>query len=323
MMHLLVHLGLLLTCLYAKFITQVLLASMQISLWGDSFLMRSRFSFSFFLFFPSSRLSSSRSGHFPPPFPVAAGLGLGSFIAKVGGSSMWKEFKRTFEIRAERLMSELLTLLWEFAFLQSFSQSWKRELTTKRFFAGIFLLVCSLALNVDLLFSIILNRALRDWDPMMRSPKKTSFATVNICTCSFISLKFIGALTSCLFDALILSSIRPLPWVRTSWRVSWRFLCSAALIGLTSEKAKGKWLLGVLPLDQRKDPAYMFAVYPIVKLTSFIPLVLNCCLSSCSMRATDLLFMKRLQESVTSSGTSSLSMAEVNKIILMVASWRF
>ncbi len=91
-----------------------------------------------------------------------------------------------------------------------------------------------------------------------------------------ISLKFIGALTSCLFDALILLSIRPLPWVRTSWRVRWRFLCSAALIGLTSEKAKGKWLLGMLPLDQRKVPAYMFAVYPVAKLTLFIPLVSNC-----------------------------------------------
>ncbi len=107
-------------------------------------------------------------------------------------------------------------------------------------------------------------------------PKKTPFAMVNIFTCSFISLKFIGALTSCLFNALILSSIRPLPWVRTSWRVRWQFLCSAAMIGSTLEKAKGEWLLGVLPLDQREDPAYMFAVYPVVKLTSFIPLVLNC-----------------------------------------------
>ncbi len=149
-------------------------------------------------------------------------------------------------------------------------------MTAKRTFAGNFLLVRSLALNVDLLFSIILNRALRDRDPTLRSPKKTLFAAVNISTCSFILSKFIGALTSCLFDALISSRVRPLPWVRTSLRVSWRFLCSAALIGLTSEKAKGEWLLGVSPLDQRKNPAYMFAVYPIVKLTLFIPLVSNC-----------------------------------------------
>jgi hypothetical protein len=181
---------------------------------------------------------------------------------------MWKELKRTFEIRAEKSMSESLTLFWEVAFLQSLSQSWKRESTAKRNFVGNFSSVHSLALNIDLLLSIILNRALRDCDPMLRSPKKTSFATANICTCSFISLKFIGALTSCLFDALILSSVRPLPWVRTSWRGSWRFLCSAALIGLTSEKAKGKWLLGVSPLDKRKDPAYMFAVYYLLQASA-------------------------------------------------------
>jgi hypothetical protein len=64
-------------------------------------------------------------------------------------------------------MSELLTSFWEVAFLRSFSQSWKLESTTKRNFAGNFSLVRSLALNVDLLFSIILNRALRDWDPTL------------------------------------------------------------------------------------------------------------------------------------------------------------
>ncbi len=61
--------------------------------------MRLRFSSSFFLFFPPSLLLSS-SDCFPPPFSIAAGLGVGSFIAKVEGSYMWKEPKRTFEIRA-------------------------------------------------------------------------------------------------------------------------------------------------------------------------------------------------------------------------------
>ncbi len=84
-MHLSCHLGCLLTCFFAKFIAQVLLASMQISLGGDSFLMRSRISSSFFLFFPPSLLSSG-SDCFPPPFPIAAGLGVGFFIAKVEGS---------------------------------------------------------------------------------------------------------------------------------------------------------------------------------------------------------------------------------------------
>ncbi len=214
MMQLSCHLSYLLTCLFAKFVAQVLLASMQISWWGDLFLMRSRFSSSFFLFFPPSLLSSG-SDRFPPPFPIAAGLGVGSFIAKVEGSSMWKEPKRKFEIRAEKSINELLALFQDAAFLQSFSQSWKHELTAKRSFAGIFSSVHSLAFNVDLLFSIILNRALRHWDPTLSLPKKMSFAMVNIFTCLFILLKFIGALISCLFDALILSSVRPLPWVRT------------------------------------------------------------------------------------------------------------
>jgi hypothetical protein len=136
-MHLSCHLGCLLTCLFAKFIAHVLLASMQISWWGDSFLMRSCFSSSFFLFFPPSLLSSG-SDHFPPPFLVAAGLGVGSFFAKVEGSSMWKEPNRTFEIRAEKSMNELLTLFWDAAFLQSFSQRWKRELTREEEFHGEF-----------------------------------------------------------------------------------------------------------------------------------------------------------------------------------------
>jgi hypothetical protein len=108
---------------------------------------------------------------------------------------------------------------------------------------GNFSSVRSLVLNVDLLFSIILlNRALRHWDPTLSSPKKTLFAMVTIFTCLFILLKFIGALTSCLFDALILLSVRALPWVRISWRVRQPFLCSAAMIGSTSKKVKGEWL---------------------------------------------------------------------------------
>ncbi len=53
MMHLSCHLSCLSMFLFAKFIAQVLLASMQISWWGDSFLMRLRFSSSFFLYFSS------------------------------------------------------------------------------------------------------------------------------------------------------------------------------------------------------------------------------------------------------------------------------
>jgi hypothetical protein len=41
------------------------------------------------VFIPPSMLLSG-SDRFTPPFPVAAGSGVGSFIAKVEGSSMWK-----------------------------------------------------------------------------------------------------------------------------------------------------------------------------------------------------------------------------------------
>ncbi len=63
---------------------------------------------------------------------------------------MWKEPKWAFEIRAEKLMNELLTSFWDAAFLQSFSQSWKRESTAKRNFMGNFSSVRSLAFNIDL-----------------------------------------------------------------------------------------------------------------------------------------------------------------------------
>jgi hypothetical protein len=98
---------------------------------------------------------------------------------------MLKEPKRTFEIRAEKSMNESLTLFWDAAFPQSFSQSWKHELTAKRNFVGNFSSVCPHAFNVDLLFSIILNRALRHLDPMLSLPKKTSFAMVKFFTCLF------------------------------------------------------------------------------------------------------------------------------------------
>jgi hypothetical protein len=58
---------------------------------------------------------------FPSSLSCCCRLGFGALIAKVGGSSMWKELKRTFEIRAEKSMSESLTSFWEVAFLQSFS----------------------------------------------------------------------------------------------------------------------------------------------------------------------------------------------------------
>ncbi len=73
-------------------------------------------------------------------------------------------------------------------------------------------------------------------------------------------------------------------------------------------------------LDQNRMPLYMFDVYPVGKLPLLKPWFSNWRFSSCSARATVLLLITRLQESVKLSGTVSLSMADVNKSILMVDS---
>ena len=117
-----------------------------------------------------------------------------------------------------------------------------------------------LCIETDRCRSIIVCRARRHWEPMLSSPKKMSFAMVNIFSCTIMSHTLVGAFTSCLLDALISSTVIPLPWVRTSWRRRWRFFCLSIRMGSTSEKEKGLWLLGVSALDQRKTPRYMLAV---------------------------------------------------------------
>jgi len=126
-----------------------------------------------------------------------------------------------------------------------------------------------------------------------------------------------------LFDALIFLTDTPRPWVSIRWRVRWWFFCWAVQIGSTLAKKNGEWLLGVSLLAQIKEPAYTLAMHAGEKLTSFKPLDLNWLLSSCSARATVLLFIICLQESTDLSGISSLSKAESKRIIWMEESWRF
>ncbi len=80
----------------------------------------------------------------------------------------------------------------------------------------------------------------------------------------------------------------------------------------------GLWLLGVSVLDQSRMPLFIFDVYLVKKLTLLKQRFLNWRYNSCSARATILLLITRLQESLKSSGTVLLSMAEANKSILMV-----
>ncbi len=115
----------------------------------------------------------------------------------------------------------------------------------------------------------------------------------------------------------------PWPCVRISWRVRWFFFCSGAQIGSSYMKEKREWLLGVLLLDQRKVPRYVFFVYPGVNLTSPMPWDSNWLFNSCSASASYLQFMKCLQESTSSSGTVLLSIAEKKRIILRVNAWKF
>ncbi len=81
------------------------------------------------------------------------------------------------------------------------------------------------------------------------------------------------------------------------------FSCSKALIGLSFDREKGDWLLGVLLLDQRIIPRYIFAMYPEEKLTLPMPLDSNWLFNACSAKTTVLQFMKQLQDSTGLAGT--------------------
>ncbi len=118
--------------------------------------------------------------------------------------------------------------------------------------------------------------------------------------------------------AFISSTVIPFPCIRINCSVKWRFFCLSILIGSASLKVNGLWLLGVSVLDQSRMPLYIFDVYAVGKLTLLKPRFSNWRFNSCSARATVLLLITRLQESIKSSGTVSLSMADANKSILIV-----
>ncbi len=134
-MHFLFQFGRWSSCLPAKFSAHVLLASMQVSLWGKGFLTSVcflPFSLPFFL----SRLSSSSSLRLPPAPVPAVKVSFGTFIEKVGRRFMLKEPKMTWLMRGRKSIIESSTSFQNFADLQSFSQIWNRVSTAKRNFAG-------------------------------------------------------------------------------------------------------------------------------------------------------------------------------------------
>ncbi len=159
-------------------------------------------------------------------------------------------------------------------------------------------------------------------NPKLNFPKKVLLLVANVVSWSNNLWKFIGGWTSCLFDALISLKVMPQPWVRINWRVRWRFFCSKALIGSSYNREKGEWLLGVLLLDQRNIPRYVFPLYPKEKLTFSMPLNSIWLFNLCSTRATVLQFMKRLQDLTGLVRTVLLSSAEAKGIILIVNSWK-
>ncbi len=57
-------------------------------------------------------------------------------------------------------------------------------------------------------------RVLRHWNPMLRLPRKMSFAIVNTWRCLFMLWNFMGMATSCLLETLTLFTVVPLPWER-------------------------------------------------------------------------------------------------------------
>ena len=136
--------------------------------------------------------------------------------------------------------NQVVNFVTFFANLQSFNQIWFLVSTARRNLAANSSSRRYFALKIDFCRFIMFARALRHGTPTLSSPKRIMEATVNIRSCSCSSWKFIGGWTSCLFDALISSTDIPQPWVGISWRVRWRFFCSAAWIGSTLAKEKGE-----------------------------------------------------------------------------------
>ena len=150
----------------------------------------------------------------------------------------------TWFTRVRKSIIESSTMSRFFANLQSFNQIWTLVSTARRNLAGNSSLRRSFALKIDFWWFIMFARDLRHWTPTLSSPNRITEATVNIRSCFCSSWKFIGGWTSCLFNALILWTDIPQPWVRISWRVRWQFFCSAARIGSLWQKRKGSNCLG-------------------------------------------------------------------------------
>ena len=183
--------------------THVSFVNMHILGWGNSFLTSTQASLFplFFFFFPPCLSSSSYWCLPPPPGPKAGGSSC-DFILKVGGRSMWKEPKMTWLTSEAKLMIVLYTLFWSFADLHSFSQIWSLKSTARRTMAGNSLSRHSFALKIYLWWIIMFKRAQRLRDLVLNLPRMMSFAILNIRSCPCISWKFVGARTSCLFNAL-------------------------------------------------------------------------------------------------------------------------
>ena len=140
------------------------------------------------------------------------------------------------------------------ALLHCLSHIWILVSTARRNWDANSLSRCSLALKLDLCLSIIDCRERRHWELTLSAVTKNMLLVmVNIFSWVVMSCTLVGSFTSCLIEALISSTVIPLPWVMMSWRRRWRFFCSSIRMGATAGKEYGLWLLGVLALDQRKN----------------------------------------------------------------------
>ena len=105
------------------------------------------------------------------------------------------------------------------------------------------------------------------------------------------------------------------------WAGGWDVGSCARRLGLVQPPLKKK-KSDCLGCCRRNEPEYMVTMYHGETLTLFKLWVLNWLLSSCSTRATFLLFMFHLQESTGLSGIWLLSKAGEKRIIWVDESWR-